>query len=75
MISKIKEYLVIAAGLVIAVLSALLFASKRKTENLESELAHEKVDNNIRSNENERKIARDNADALVSEYERLKRDE
>lgn len=75
MLEKLKSYAAAIAAVVIAVLSALLFRQKRQTRSLESALITEKADNVIKENERDRQIARDNADQLVAEYERLKRDD
>jgi hypothetical protein len=72
MIEKIKAYASYLYGLVILILGALYFGQKRKTESAESELASEKAQGAIRENEQDRQAAREHANDLVNEYERLK---
>lgn len=75
MIEKLKSYLSYASGLAILVLSALLFRQRRVADKLQSELAHEQNTTEIKLNDQAREAARANADDLVAEYERLKRDD
>ncbi len=72
---KIKQYAATLYGLIILILGALLFRQNKRTESVESELASQKAQEGVRTNEAERQIARDNANGLVESYERLKRDE
>lgn len=72
---KVKEYLGYISGLAILVLSALLFRQTRKIEQVESELAGEKSNTEIKLNDQAREAAKQHADNLVDEYERLKRDD
>ena len=74
MLAKIKQFAGYLYGLVILVLVALYSIQKRKTEQVESELNHEKADSGIKLNEQARQAAKSNADALLAEYERLKRE-
>lgn len=57
------------------VLGALLYRQTKKTESAESELAKEKANGEIKANEAERVATREHADALVAEYEKLKRED
>lgn len=75
MLTKIKSYAATIAAVVIAVLSALLFNRNRKVQSLESDLAKEKANDAIKQNEQDRQAAKQNADALVEVYDRLKRDQ
>lgn len=75
MLEKLKSYLSYASGLVILVLSALLFRKSRQQDATQAELAHEKTTTEIKLNDQAREAARANADDLVAEYERLKRDD
>jgi hypothetical protein len=70
---KLKAWMGYISGLVVLVLSALLFRQKRKTEETESELVHEKTTTEIRLNDQAREAAKANADNLVDEYERSRR--
>lgn len=74
MIQKIKEYANYVLGLALLIVSAMFFRKKMQNEKLESELNHEKVNNDIKQNEEDRLAAKSAADALVADYERLKRD-
>lgn len=75
MIAKIKSYASYILSLAVLILSALFYAQKRKTENAQSELAHEKSSTEIKWNEKDRQAARDHANDLLDNYERLERDE
>lgn len=75
MIAKIKSAFTYILGFITLILGALFYAQKRKTESVESDLAHEKSSTEIKLNDQAREAAKSNADALISEYERLKRDE
>lgn len=74
MIEKLKSYAAAIAAVVIAVLSALLFRKSRQLDATQSELAHEQNTTEIKLNDQAREAARANADDLVAEYERLRRD-
>lgn len=73
-IDRIKFYSVFIVTFVIGLLTFLLNRQKRKTENLESELAREKANTGIKLNEQARQAAKSHADNLVAEYERSLRD-
>lgn len=75
MIAKLKSAFTYILGFITLILGALFYAQKRKTESVESELASEKAQGAIRENEQDRQAAREHANDLVNEYERLKRDE
>lgn len=75
MIQKVKDGIAYVLGLAILVLSALLFRKGRQNEALESELAREKANDAIKQNEADRQAAREHADALVDEYEKLRGDD
>lgn len=75
MIDKIKQYASYVLGLAVLILSALFLRQSRKTDAVESELAHEKTSTEIKLNDQARKAARDTANDLVESYERLKRDD
>jgi len=70
--NKVREVLGYLSGLCILILAALLFRQKKATEGAQSALAHEQKDTAIKLNDNDREIAAQHADKLVSEYERLK---
>lgn len=70
---KIKNAVSYIGGLVILVLAALLFRQKKVADNLESELTQEKTTTEITLNEQARDNARDIADKLLDNYEKLKR--
>lgn len=74
MIEKLKSYASYLFGLAILVLSAMLFRKSKQLDETKSELAANLAKGAIRENEAERQMARDNANALVDEYERLKRE-
>lgn len=73
--TKIKEWFAYASGLIILILSALLFRKSKKLDQAESELVQEKSNEVIRENEKERISARDDAERLADEYEKLRGDD
>lgn len=73
MMERLKSALNLIFGAAIVILGAILFNRNRKVQSLESEVAKEKANDAIKENEHDRQIARDNADALVDDYERSKR--
>lgn len=70
----IKKYASLLYGLIIVILGGILLNRNRKLQSAESELAKEKSGNEIRGNDNDRKIAKDVADDLLAEYERIRGD-
>ena len=75
MIEKIKRILNALVGPVIIILGYFLYNRNRELQRAESELIKEKANAEIKANEAERQMARDNANDLVEQYERLKRDD
>lgn len=75
MLDKLKQYGTTILGFIVVVLGGILFNRNRKLQKVESELSQEKTTTEISLNEQAREAAKDNADALVDEYERLKRDD
>lgn len=75
MIEKLRSYAAAIAAVVIAVLSALLLRKSRQLDSTQSELAHEQNTTEIKLNDQAREAAASNADELVANYERLKRDD
>ena len=71
---RLKNAMSYLFGLATLILGALYFGQKRKTERVESELAHEKSTTEITLNEEARKAAKSTADDLLANYERLKRE-
>lgn len=74
MIDKIKSYINAILGFAIVILGALLFNRNRKLQQAESELANEKAKEAVHDNDRDREAARQEADALVIDYERRKRE-
>lgn len=74
MLDKIKSYLSLALTAVVGILAALLFAQRRKTESVESELATEKTNAVVAANDSDREAAKQEADGLVKTYEQLKKE-
>jgi hypothetical protein len=75
MLKRIKQFGGYLYGLLILLLVALYSRQKKKTEEAESELAHEKAQGEIKLNEQAREAARANADSLVDEYHKLRGDD
>jgi hypothetical protein len=75
MLETIKKYASLAYGLLIVILGGLLVNRNRKLQQTESELAHEKTTTEIKLNDQAREAAKSNADELLANYERLKRDD
>lgn len=73
MIERIKKYALGGLAVVVAVLSGLLFASRRRNRDLESEVATEKSNAVVKESDHDRAIAKQEADGLVNSYESLKR--
>lgn len=73
-LEKVKSAINYVAGLLIALLAILLFRQQRKTESAESELATEKANSAVKEIDHDREIAKQEADALVVDYERRKRE-
>ncbi len=73
MIDKVKSVLSYILGVVVLILSGVLFSRNRKLERAESDLASAKSKGEIDSNEKDRQTAKSTANDLVAEYERLKR--
>lgn len=74
MLEKIKQYSSYALGLAVLLVSALLFRKSKQLDNTESQLAHEKTTTEITLNDEVRKAAAANADALLDEYHKLRGD-
>lgn len=74
MLNKIKSASRYVLGLLVLILSALLFRKSRQQDATQSELTHEKNSTETKLNDQAREAARSNANDLVTEYERLKRD-
>jgi ABC-type nickel/cobalt efflux system permease component RcnA len=70
---KVKQILEKISYLIIVILGYVLFDRNRKLQQAETDLAREKTNGEIKSNEAERQIAKNNADQLVDEYDRSKR--
>jgi hypothetical protein len=73
--NKIKEYANYVLGLLLLIVSALFFRKKMQNEELQSELSKEKTNAEIKDNESDRLAAKQHADALVDEYEKLRGDD
>lgn len=72
MLNKIKEYAGYVFAGVIAILGALLYRQNKKTDQVESDLAGAIAKNKVQEVDHDREIAKQNADALVNDYERRK---
>lgn len=72
-VEGLKKYVFGGLAVVVAVLSGLLFASRRRNRDLESEVATEKANAVVKESDHDRAIAKQEADGLVNSYESLKR--
>jgi hypothetical protein len=73
-VEKIKSSVAYILGVIAFILGALFYAQRRKTDSVESELATEKSKEAVKENDHDRQIAKENADNLVADYERRKRE-
>ena len=72
-LNSIQSYAILILTASIGIVTALLFNQKKKTAQVEAELAGAITNTEIKLNDQAREAAKTNADNLVAEYERSKR--
>ena len=74
MLEKIKQHATTVLGFLVVILGGILFNRNRKLQKVESELRLDKANGIIKETDNERTIAKEQANDAVRDYERLKRE-
>jgi len=69
-LNNIQSYALAILTAVAGIAMALLFRQKKKTEQVESELAGAITNTEIKLNDQAREAAKENADALIADYAR-----